>query len=349
MSTTTFISETTETTETTEPSTNIGESDTENEFFDACDSLDLKLQSISEQAPSDTNNPNLEIKGDNNQDDDDDDQVLIEQDSDDSDFEKMDMFKKFDEKFNLKSDSKIESENKFIPLHERLNAEQAEKNAEEEKEEYSEDKDETSEINPNSDPYFVDEAQLEKEQASLTEQEKQDKLKEGQTLKQSGNDLFKQEKFTEALEFYTQALKCCPIEFKKERSIFYSNRSICYLKMKENLKCINECTKSIELDPLFIKPLLRRAECNQIEDKLDDSLSDYKKLNELEPKYEYRQKCFELEELIKVRNEKLKDEMMGKLKELGNMVLKPFGLSTNNFQFVQDPATGSYSVNFKQN
>jgi len=38
--------------------------------------------------------------------------------------------------------------------------------------------------------------------------------------------------------------------------------------------------------------LLRRAECNQIEDKLDDSLSDYKKLNELEPKYEYRQKCF---------------------------------------------------------
>ncbi len=111
MSTTTFISETTE---TTEPSTNIGESDTENEFFDACDSLDLKLQSISEQAPSDTNNPNLEIKGDNNQDDDDDDddQVLIEQDSDDSDFEKMDMFKKFDEKFNLKSDSKIESENK---------------------------------------------------------------------------------------------------------------------------------------------------------------------------------------------------------------------------------------------
>ncbi|KAH7035798.1 uncharacterized protein B0I36DRAFT_238350 [Microdochium trichocladiopsis] len=51
---------------------------------------------------------------------------------------------------------------------------------------------------------------------------------------------------------------------------------------------------------------------------------------------------------IKAAQEKEMGEMWGKLKDLGNGLLKPFGLSTNNFNMVKDEKTGGYSMNFSQ-
>ena len=86
------------------------------------------------------------------------------------------------------------------------------------------------------DPYYINEIELENEQANLSEQQKHNKLKESLDLKQSGNNLFKEENYLQALDIYTQALKCCPLDFKKDRSVFYSNRSVCYLKMVNKIR-----------------------------------------------------------------------------------------------------------------
>jgi hypothetical protein len=42
-------------------------------------------------------------------------------------------------------------------------------------------------------------------------------------------------------------------------------------------------------------------------------------------------------------------EMMGKLKQLGNGILKPFGMSTDSFNMIKDEKTGGYNLSFGQN
>lgn len=50
---------------------------------------------------------------------------------------------------------------------------------------------------------------------------------------------------------------------------------------------------------------------------------------------------------IAIQQEKEKDEMLGKLKDLGNGLLGKFGLSTDMFKFDQQPG-GGYNLRFEQ-
>lgn len=185
---------------------------------------------------------------------------------------------------------------------------------------------------------------------NLTEEETEINYKEALKLKSNGNNEFKEEKFFDSVKSYTKALKICPLKYAEDRSILFANRAAAKAKLSRNESAIEDCTKAIELNDKYLKAYLRRAKLYEDISKLDESLADYKTILELDPKQkEALEAHVRLPPKINERNEALKTEMLGKMKDLGNLILRPFGLSTENFQINQDPNTGGYSVNFTQN
>merc|ERR1712113_764572 len=155
-------------------------------------------------------------------------------------------------------------------------------------------------------------------------------------------------KTREAAEKYTAGLRVCPLKFSQDRSVLYANRAQMKRSMGLNDLAIKNCSKAIELNPNYLKALLRRAEIYEETEKLDEALTDYQAVIELDPKNVAAHKAVrDLPAKIEERNEKMKEEMMDNLKKLGNMVLKPFGLSTNNFKMEQNE-NGSYNIQFNQ-
>uniref|UniRef100_A0A670IWA3 Tetratricopeptide repeat protein 1 n=1 Tax=Podarcis muralis TaxID=64176 RepID=A0A670IWA3_PODMU len=196
----------------------------------------------------------------------------------------------------------------------------------------------------------LDEKDLLELEKNMSEEEKQKRRNESTKLKEEGNEQFKKGEYKEAEDAYARALQVCPACCNTDRSILYSNRAAARMKQEKREIAISDCSKALELNPNYIKALLRRAELYEKTEKLDEALEDYKNLLEKDPSiHQAREACMRLPRQIEERNEKLKEEMLGKLKDLGNLVLRPFGLSTENFQVKQDSSTGSYSINFVQN
>lgn len=197
---------------------------------------------------------------------------------------------------------------------------------------------------------YVDEEALKDLETTLTDDQKIERKQQSIDLKNKGNDVFKAGNHLESLKIYTEGLNLCPLSFSQVRAMLYSNRAASKAKLGRTESAIEDCTKAIDLDENYIRALLRRAQLYEQTDKLDEALADYQKVLTLDPSVQEAQRAaIRLPPLIAERNEKMKEEMMGKLKDLGNMFLRPFGLSTENFKLQQDPNTGGYSVNFQQN
>ncbi|KAL7134443.1 hypothetical protein ABFS83_11G027900 [Erythranthe nasuta] len=169
--------------------------------------------------------------------------------------------------------------------------------------------------------------------------------------KLEGNSLFKDGLYEEALSKYEFAIQTVPNDplSSELQSICHANRAACYSKLGKYEETVKECTKALELNPTYLKALLRRAEAREKLEQYDESIADLTKIVELDPSNDQaRRSVIRLKPLADEKREKMKEEMMGKLKEMGNSILGRFGMSVDNFKAVKDPNTGSYSVQFQR-
>ncbi|KAI3326726.1 mitochondrial precursor protein [Xylariaceae sp. AK1471] len=108
----------------------------------------------------------------------------------------------------------------------------------------------------------VDEATV----TALTAEQRNDYA---QKLKAAGNKAYGSKDYNKAIELYSQAILCKP------DPIFYSNRAACYNAMSDWEKVVEDTTAAVNLDPLYIKALNRRANAYEHLQKYSESLLDF--------------------------------------------------------------------------
>lgn len=95
--------------------------------------------------------------------------------------------------------------------------------------------------------------------------------------KELGNQHFRNQDYDEAIEAYTRAIDYCPEmdEHKEVLSTLLGNRAACYIAENDYEPTVQDCTRSLELNPNYVKVLLRRSQANEKLDRLEEALQGF--------------------------------------------------------------------------
>ncbi|XP_041464740.1 sperm-associated antigen 1-like isoform X2 [Lytechinus variegatus] len=99
------------------------------------------------------------------------------------------------------------------------------------------------------------------------------------SLKDAGNDFFKQGQYTEANDRYSKAIKTlCKDKHVHSMglSTLYSNRASCHHRSGNPKACIEDCTSALDLNPNNVKVYLKRAQAYETIEKYDYAYVDFK-------------------------------------------------------------------------
>ena len=174
-------------------------------------------------------------------------------------------------------------------------------------------------------------------------------LAQAQEAKERGNEHFKKGELPEALECYSEAIELAAPTEAGEVGVFFANRAAVFARMGQHQAVCDDCDAALARQPEYVKALVRRAQAREALDQPSEALADMKRALEIEPGAKAAAAAVpRLQAAADAKLEQQKEEMLGKLKELGNGILGKFGMSLDNFKAEKDPATGSYNISFQQ-
>ncbi|KAJ1428701.1 Tetratricopeptide-like helical domain superfamily [Sesbania bispinosa] len=109
-------------------------------------------------------------------------------------------------------------------------------------------------------------------------------LKRAHELKEEGNGRFQNKDYASALQQYDNALRLTP-KNHPDRAVFHSNKAACLMQMKpiDHESVIAECTMALQVQPQFVRALLRRARAYESVGNNEMALRDVKALLAAEP------------------------------------------------------------------
>ncbi|VDK78913.1 unnamed protein product [Litomosoides sigmodontis] len=99
-------------------------------------------------------------------------------------------------------------------------------------------------------------------------------MQSSKEVKDRGNEYFKHGSYKKAVAAFTEAINLCPLEYKSHLAVCYQNRAAAYDRLGDPEQSVIDCTKALELDPLYFKAIVRRAKAylslGRPEEALDD-------------------------------------------------------------------------------
>lgn len=152
--------------------------------------------------------------------------------------------------------------------------------------------------------------------------------------KDQGNEFFREKRFSESIECYSEAIHYCPKDEENIENLatFYGNRSASYFNLDEFERVVEDCTEALALKEDYVKVLARRMQAYEKIAKIDteegkqstqseaisSALSDAKRVQELDPSYpKIDESIARIQADYDEKMVHMKDEALGTLKNLG--------------------------------